>query len=149
MMKAVITILFSLLLVGCPKTSEGGFTELSKGSLAGNGSEGFKKENIVISSKEEWKSFLSKIDTTNKVSKTFENSIDFSKEMVLVCLDKVRNSGGFSIEIVEATKEGGAILIKVSRKGPKPGSMAPSVIMQPYHIVKIKKTNKEIKFLEL
>jgi hypothetical protein len=148
-MKTIITIIFSLLLVGCPKNEEGGFTSLSKGSLFGNGAEGFKKENIVISSKEEWKSFLLKVDTTNKVSKTFENTIDFSKEMVIVCIDKVRNSGGFSIEIIEAVKEGDTFLIKVKKEGPKPMSMVTSVMIQPYHIVKIKKTNKKIKFIEL
>ena len=148
-MKIVITILFSLFLVGCPKTEEGGFTSLIKGNLFGNGVEGFKKENIVISSKDQWKSFLSKMDTTNKVSKTFENAIDFSKEMVIVCMDKVRNSGGFSIEIKEAVKERETFLIKVKTEGPKPMSMVTSVIIQPYHIVKIKKTNKNIKFLEL
>jgi hypothetical protein len=148
-MKTIITIIFSLLLVGCPKNEEGGFTSLSKGSLFGNGAEGFKKENIVISSKEEWKSFLLKVDTTNKVSKTFENTIDFSKEMVIICIDKVRNSGGFSIEIIEVVKEGDTFLIKVKKEGPKPMSMVTSVMIQPYHIVKIKKTNKKIKFLEL
>jgi hypothetical protein len=148
-MKTIITIIFSLLLVGCPKNEEGGFTSLSKGSLFGNGAEGFKKENIVISSKEEWKSFLLKVDTTNKVSKTFENTIDFSKEMVIICIDKVRNSGGFSIEIIEVVKEGDTFLIKVKKEGPKPMSMVTSVMIQPYHIVKIKKTNKKIKFIEL
>jgi hypothetical protein len=148
-MKTIITIIFSLLLVGCPKNEEGGFTSLSKGSLFGNGAEGFKKENIVISSKEEWKSFLLKVDTTNKVSKTFENTIDFSKEMVIVCIDKVRNSGGFSIEIIEVVTESDTFLIKVKKEGPKPMSMVTSVMIQPYHIVKIKKTNKKIKFIEL
>ena len=148
-MKIVITILFSLLLVGCPKNEEGGFTSLSKGNLFGNGAEGFKKENIVISSKKEWKSLLSKFDTTNKVSKTFENAIDFSKEMIVVSVDKVRNSGGFSVEIIEAVKEGDTFLIKVKTKGPKPLDKVTSVMMQPYHIVKIKKTNKKIKFIEL
>ncbi|ARV13717.1 protease complex subunit PrcB family protein [Polaribacter sp. SA4-12] len=148
-MKIFITIIFSLLLVGCPKNEEGGFTSLSKGNLFGAGSEGFKKENIVISSKEEWKSFLSKIDTTNKVSETFENAIDFSKEMIVVVVDKVRNSGGFSVEIIEVVKEGDAFLIKVKSKGPKPLDMVTTAIIQPYHIVKINKTNKDIKFIEL
>ncbi|MFT6959490.1 MAG: hypothetical protein ACJA17_000583 [Polaribacter sp.] len=148
-MKTVIIIIFSLLLVGCPKNEEGGFTSLSKGSLFGNGAEGFKKENIVISSKEEWKFFLSKMDTTNNVSKTVENAIDFSKEMIIVCIDKVRNSGGFSIEIIEAVTESNTFLIKVKTKGPKPMDMVTAVMMQPYHIVKIKKTNKKIKFTEL
>ena len=148
-MKIFITILFSLVLVGCPKNEEGGFTSLSKGNLFGNGAEGFKKENIVISSKKEWKFFLSKFDTTNKVSKTFENAIDFSEEMIVICLDNVRSSGGFSVEIIEVIKEASTTLIKVKFKSPKPMDMVTSVIIQPYHIVKINKTNKKIKFLEL
>ena len=148
-MKIFSTILFSLLLVGCPKNEEGGFTTLSKGNLFGNGAEGFKKENIVISSKKEWKFFLSKFDTTNKVSKTFENAIDFSEEMIVICLDNVRSSGGFSVEIIEVIKEASTTLIKVKFKSPKPMDMVNSVIIQPYHIVKINKKNKKIKFLEL
>ena len=148
-MKIFITILFSLVLVGCPKNEEGGFTSLSKGNLFGNGAEGFKKVNIVISSKKEWKFFLSKFDTTNKVSSTFENAMDFSKEMIVICLDNVRNSGGFSVEIIEVIKEASTTLIKVKFKSPKPLDMVTSVIIQPYHIVKINKTNKKIKFLEL
>ena len=148
-MKIVVSILFSLLLVGCPKNEESNFTSLSKGNLFGNSAEGFKKENIIISSKKEWKSLLSKFDTTNKISNTFENAIDFSKEMILVSIDKVRNSGGFSVEIIEVVKEGSSFLIKVKTIGPKPMDMVTSAIMQPYHIVKIKKTNKKIKFLEL
>jgi serine kinase of HPr protein (carbohydrate metabolism regulator) len=148
-MKIFITILFSLVLVGCPKNEEGGFTSLSNGNLFGNGAEGFKKENIVISSKKEWKFFLTKFDTTNKVSKTFENAIDFSEEMIVICLDNVRSSGGFSVEIIEVIKEASTTLIKVKFKSPKPMDMVNSVIIQPYHIVKINKTNKKIKFLEL
>ncbi|AUC85135.1 hypothetical protein CW731_07435 [Polaribacter sp. ALD11] len=148
-MKLFITIIFSLLLTACPKNEEGGFTSLSKGNLFGAGDEGFKKENIVISSQVEWKSFLLKLDSANKVSETFENAIDFSKEMIVVVVDKVRNTGGFSVEIVEAVKEGETFLIKVSSTSPKPTDMVTMGIIQPYHIVKINKTKKEVKFIEL
>ena len=148
-MKLFITIIFSLLFIGCPKNEQGGFTSLSKGNLFGAGEEGFKKENIIISSKEEWKSFLLKIDTTNKVSETFENAIDFSRDMIIVCIDKVRNTGGFSIEVIDIVNEGDTFLVKVKSTGPKPMDMVTSAIMQPYHIVKISTTSKEIKFIEL
>lgn len=148
-MKLFITIIFSLLFIGCPKNEQGGFTSLSKGNLFGAGEEGFKKENIIISSKEEWKSFLLKIDTTNKVSETFENAIDFSRDMIIVCIDKVRNTGGFSIEVIDTVNEGDTFLVKVKSTGPKPMDMVTSAIMQPYHIVKISITSKEIKFIEL
>ncbi|TXD48840.1 protease complex subunit PrcB family protein [Polaribacter sp. IC073] len=148
-MKLFITIIFSLLLVGCPKNEKDGFTSLSKGNLFGAGDEGFKKENIVISSQVEWKSFLLKLDSTNKASETFENAIDFSKEMIVVVIDKVRNTGGFSIEIIEAIKEGDTFLIKIKSTSPKPMDMVTMAIIQPYHIVKINKTKKEVKFIEL
>jgi hypothetical protein len=148
-MNTFITIIFSLLFVSCPQNDQGGFTSLSKGNLYGNGAEGFQKENLVISSKKEWNAFLLKIDKTNNVSETFENAIDFSKEMVIVCIDKVRNTGGFSIEVSEIVKAGDAYVVKVKSTGPKPMDMVTSAIMQPYHIVKMNTTNKEIKFIEL
>jgi hypothetical protein len=50
---------------------------------------------------------------------------------------------------MEAIKEGDTLLIKVQSQGPKPMAMVTTVMIQPYHIIKIKKTNKKIKFLEL
>ena len=134
---------------GCPKSVEGSFTNISKGNLFGNGSEGFRKENIIISSKSEWLLFLLKIDVTNKLSKKFKNSINFSKETIVVVVDKVRNTGGFSIEIIEVLTEANELLIKVKPTGPKAFEMVTMAVVQPYHIIKIKKTNKEIKFIEL
>jgi hypothetical protein len=148
-MNTFITIIFSLLLVSCPQNDEGGFSSLSKGNLYGNGAEGFQKENLVISSQKEWSAFLLKIDKTNNVSETFENGINFSKEMVIVCVDKVRNTGGFSIEVIEVVKEGDAFVVKVKSTGPKPMDMVTTAIMQPYHVVKMNATNKEMKFKEL
>ena len=144
-----MTLILSLILVGCVENEEGGFISLSKGNLFGAGEEGFEKENIIISNSDEWNSFLSKIDTTNKVSDTFDNSIDFSKESVCIAMDKVRNSGGFSIEILEVVNEGETTIIKIESIGPKPGDMSTMAMIQPYHIIKINKTKKKIKFLEL
>jgi hypothetical protein len=147
-MKTLITLIFSLVLLGCPKNVTGDFTNISKGSLYGNGSEGFGKENIVISSKSEWQSFLLKIDATNKVSKAFENRINFSKETIIVVVDKIRNTGGFSIEIAAVTTEGNQLLVEVKSTGPEAFDLVTMAIVQPYHIIKINNTNKEIKFLE-
>ena len=148
-MKTFILIIFSFILVGCPENTEVEFTSISKGNLYGAGEEGFGKENIIIASKEDWKSFLLKIDKVNKTSETFEKEINFSKEKIIVAIDKVRNTGGFSIEIESAIQSGKEIIFKVRTLGPKPTDMVTTAIMQPYHIVKIKTTKKNIKFLEL
>ena len=92
--------------------------------------------------------FLTKVDATNKVSKKFKKSINFSKETIVVAVDKVRNTGGFSIEIIEVLVERNSVLIKVKSTAPKTFDMVTMAVMQPYHIIKIKNTNKKIKFLE-
>lgn len=149
-MKLIVTIILGIFLTGCPvnKQQEGSFISISKGNLFGAGEEGFEKENSVISSKIAWKSFLKKIDSSNKVSETFDNSIDFSKEIVVVIIDKMRNTGGYSIEVTEVVEKKDNLLVRITTKGPKPTDMVTAAIIQPYHIIKVKKTNKKILFAE-
>jgi hypothetical protein len=148
-MKIFITLIFSVMLVSCPQNQKESFTTISKASLFGAGEEGFKKENIIISSNKEWNSFLLKLDSTNKISDKFQSTIDFTKEMVVVAVDGVKNSGGFAIEIVDAEVNKENILLTIKTTGPKATDMVAAVMLQPYHIIKINKTDKKIKFLEL
>ena len=148
-MKVAIIFTVCLMLVGCQNNrEEASFISISKGYLFGAGTEGFKKENLIISTSEEWKTFLNKLNVSNNVSETFNNSFDYSNETIIAVFDKVRNSGGFSIEITEVLNEE-KVEVTIKSTGPKPTDMVATAIMQPYHIVKIKKTKKEIKFLEL
>ena len=149
-MNVLATIVIGMFLVGCPvsKEQKTSFTSVSKGNLFGAGKEGFKKENLVISSKKVWKSFLHQMDEANKISETFENSIDFSKDVIVVVIDEVRNTGGFSIEITEVVSKDASLLVKIHSKGPKPTDMVTMAIVQPYHIIKMTKTNKKILFVE-
>lgn len=142
------------MLTSCPnkntkEVQENQIVNLFESALFGSGDEGLQKENFVISSQEEWKEFLDKIDTTNKVSDRFESAIDFSKETVLVAVDGVKNTGGFGIKILDLKEEKDKVLITVTRKGPeKANTMVTMIITQPINIVKIKKTDKEIVFVE-
>ncbi|WP_299682096.1 protease complex subunit PrcB family protein [uncultured Tenacibaculum sp.] len=121
---------------------------LYEGTLTGAGEEGFKKESIVIQSVEEWKAFLTKLDSTNKVSEEFDTNIDFSKKSVIVAIDSVRNTTGFTIKINEVSQKGKTLEIVINHKGPKPTDMVGMAITQPIHIVTINKTNKNIVFVE-
>ncbi len=121
---------------------------LYEGVLTGAGEEGFTKENIVIQSVEEWKSFLLKLDTVNKVSEAFQTNIDFSKKSVIVAIDSVRNSTGFTIKINEVLQKSNALEIVIKQSGPKPTDMVGMAITQPIHIVTINKTDKTIVFVE-
>lgn len=153
-MRLIFSILCSLFLTSCPNNNMNDKQEpteivsLYEGTLSGAGEEGFQKENFIISSEKEWKDFLNKLDGTNKVSSRFDSVIDFNKVIVLVAIDNVRNSGGFRIKISELKDEKGKLNVVVEHTGPKPTDMVTMVIIQPINIVKIKKTSKDIIFVE-
>ncbi len=147
-MKIILAVFFSFLMNSCPSNQENDtINSLYKGSLTGDGIEGFLQENIVINSVNEWKEFLSKIDVHNNISNQFENSIDFSKNTVLVAIDSRRNTGGFSIEIERVVQKEGKLLVAVTSNGPKPTDMVTMALTQPIHIVNISKTDKEVVFV--
>ncbi|CAL2103332.1 PrcB_C domain-containing protein [Tenacibaculum sp. 190130A14a] len=153
-MKLIFSILCSLLLTSCPNKSMSDTQEsneivsLFEGSLLGSGKEGFQKENLIISSEKQWQEFLNKIDSVNKVSSGFKSEIDFKSSIVLVTIDSVRNSGGFGVKMIALKDENEKLDVIVNYTGPKPTDMVTMAITQPINIVKIKKTNKEIIFVE-
>lgn len=117
---------------------------IGKGNLHGSGSEGIEKQNLVITSSEEWQDLLNKINSVNKVSDSFsETDIDFSKYTVVAVFDDIRESGGYSLSLAfqETTDK---VLVEVLRK--TPDGIATSVITQPYYIVKLPKRNLPIIF---
>lgn len=117
---------------------------IGKGNLHGSGAEGIEKQNLIVTSSEEWKDLLNKINAVNKVSDSFsETDIDFSKYTVLAVFDEVKNSGGYSLNLViQETKD--KILVEVLRKSPD--GIATSVMTQPYYIVKVPKSELPIVF---
>ncbi len=145
-MKIILTIFFSFLMSSCPNNNNQETAEIIsiyQGSLKGDGSEGFTKQNIVINSRAKWQDFLAK--TT--VDTQFKDAIDFSKQIVLVAVDSKRNTGGFSIEISKTVKKESKLHVTILSEGPKPTDMVTMALTQPIHIVKINKTSKEIVFV--
>ena len=145
-MKIILTIFFSLLMSSCPSNNNqetAAMISIYEGSLKGDGSEGFTKQNIVINSTAEWQDFLTK----TSVDSQFKDAIDFSQKTVLVAVDSKRNTGGFSIEVSEIIKKEGKFQVTISSEGPKPTDMVTMSLTQPIHIVKINKTSKEIVFV--
>jgi len=110
--------------------------------------EGGEKENFVIQSVKEWKIFLDKLDVMHKVSEEFETTIDFSKKSVIVAIDSVRNTTGYTIKINEVLSKNKTLDIVIKRTGPKPTDMVGMAITQPIHIITINKTDKKIVFVE-
>lgn len=117
---------------------------IGKGNLYGSGSEGIEKQNLIVTSPEEWKDLLNKMNAVNKVSDSFsETDIDFSEYTVIAVFDEVKNSGGHSLNLViQETKD--KFWVEVLRKSPD--GIATSVMTQPYYIIKVPKSELPIVF---
>lgn len=153
-MKKILILLIIIITVSCinntvtSNNSQQQMTNLYEGNLYGNGVEGLQKENIVIKSKKDWNALLEKLDSENKTSDQFNKNIDFSKKYVLIAVDDVRNTGGYSIKINKIQEIKNILNVYVTTKSPKPTDMVATAIMQPIHIVLINKTDNNIVFVE-
>ena len=146
-MKTMFAIFFSILLASCPNSNkenqETMINSLYKGTLPGDSLGKFEKENLVIKTEKDWKSFLKKAEVANQM----DDLIDFSKSIIVVAIDSQKNTGGFSVEISKIKEEKSKLLVTIESKGPKPTDMVTMVLTQPIHIVKIPKTKKDIVFV--
>jgi len=116
---------------------------IGKGCLYGNGKEGISKQNKVITTFTEWNTLISSINSVNNVSGSFtETDIDFSHYQVIAIFDEIRGNGGWSIDITDITE---ADNIVVTYSNLEKGGET-DVMTQPYYIVKIPVSSKEIVF---
>lgn len=100
-----------------------------------------KIENLVIKNGKEW------IDLWNLLGYSLLPSlIDFNKEMVIAVFQGEKSTGGYSIEINRITEKENEIEVSVLETSPGPGCMVTKALTSPYHIVKLAKQIKEIKF---
>ena len=74
--------------------------------------------------------------------------INFEQETVLALFLGEKNSGGYSIDVVQIKNVNDKFNIVYKITSPKAGEMVTSVMTQPYCIIKIPKTLKEIVFLQ-
>ena len=75
--------------------------------------------------------------------------INFNKETVIALFLGEKNSGGYSINVEQIMNVKDKVNVVYKITSPKAGEMVTSVMTQPYCIVKIPKTLKEIVFSEI
>jgi len=117
---------------------------IGKGDLNGSGKEGIQQQNIVISDTAAWNDLKIKMDSYNNTTGSFtETEINFSEYIILAAFSELRPLGGCSIEIKNVLEYSGGINVTIENFVPNAGVAEET---QPYHIVKIPKTNKQIFF---
>ena len=117
-------------------------TQIAKGSLHGTGN--VQKQNTVITTALEWEALLAKMSTPNPMPSL--STIDFEQYQVIAVIDVVRPTGGWSVDITDIVEYTDKIVVTYSNLNT--GGDAPTIITQPYHIVKIPKSVKEIEFID-
>lgn len=107
-----------------------------------NGSEGVQQSNRVITNQIEWQSLVNQMDMINNVSSQFtETDIDFNNYMIIAIILNVKISG-YDVEITNVTEYENNITVSKNET-----EYITAVMSQPFHIIKIPKSNKEIVFL--
>ena len=149
MIKNVLIILLTIFVFSCNTDDDTKIVSIesiliSKDNLYGNGGEGINKQNIVITDDGVWNDLITQMNTINNVSDNFsETEIDFSEYTVIAVFDEIKGNGGHSLEL-NITSNPENIMVNITDLAPN--GNATTVITQPYHIVKIKKTVLPIVF---
>ncbi len=120
------------------------FLLIGQGELYGNGVEGIAQSNLVINDTNTWNDLMVKMNSVNNVTNDFtETNIDFDQYQVIAIFDQIYGSGGHSIDIKKITENETNVIVKVENLLNGDDTL---VITQPFHIVKISKSEKLIVF---
>lgn len=148
-MKNIVFLCFVVLLSSCNSGKTGANDHnlilISKGSLHGAGKEEIPAQRTVITSKVEWEKLKAKMNSINSVSDNFKNdTIDFSKEVVIAIFEPVKTTGGHSVSVSETLETNEEFRIRVKTTAPE--GMATTVMTRPYYLAKMNKPSKPIIF---
>ena len=119
---------------------------IADGELSGNGFELITPSNIIITDTTSWDLLLNKIDSYNVESDAFsETDIDFSEYTIIAVFDEIKPHNNFDISISDIVESSDNIEITIEKVSGVDGY---TVIIQPFYIVKIPKSDKPIVFVE-
>jgi len=107
-----------------------------------------EEEYQVVRSQTEWEELWDKIvaDITPKPELP---EIDFSEYMLIAAFMGEQSTGGYSIEIAAAFYYLEDIMVTVKRHYPPSGSGVTTALTQPYHVVKIEKSDRKVVFQQV
>jgi len=100
---------------------------------------GFERGNYIINSQVEWDALFSEYD--------IEPNIDFTEKTVIAVVMGQKPSGGYSVGLKQIEVGGEYIQFMVNEVIPGEDCIVTEALTNPYQIIAIEKTDKEISFL--
>lgn len=154
-MKLTFFLLTLAVFFGCNSTVDDAFlpvpiatTLVASGNLYGNGGENIPMQNMIISNNKDWTELMNKLNSVNNVTDNFtETEFDFTNFTIIALFDDIKMLGGYSIEIESVVENPNDLTVTIRHQSPN--GIAPTVITQPFFILKIPKTEKRIIFKNL
>lgn len=101
---------------------------------------------VVIRDAAAWKEMWSRIWTTQPAPPL--PNVDFNQEMVIVAALGTRSSGGYSIAIESAYREGGSLHIVIRTEAPGSGCMATMALTAPVDVARVPRSADPVQFHE-
>ena len=117
------------------------FDTIEKGFFSGI----TEKKNLVIRTQDQRAKLWNK-HTSIRIPPPEAPAIDFTENMILAVFMGQKPSGGFAVEITRVEKCKNGLVIFFSEVEPPLDAVVTAVLTQPYHIIKIEKSNLLVKF---
>ncbi len=128
---------------GNEMTEQTEFATLARGQYSGIE----EKKYVIVTSQKEWERLWEKVHKFITPAPDVP-VIDFASDIVLGVFMGTRPTGGYSIEIDELRACDDRILAIVKSRSPGPEDMVTTALTQPYHIIRLEATGREIEFKE-
>ena len=147
----IILLLFTIVLISCNDTENLinndkfpisiEYTEIGKGTLTGTGLENIDKTYTIIKNNIDWNNLISKMNSIENVSSTFKLSkINFETHFIIATILEVKSSA-WEVKIKKITENVDNVNVYTEET-----NHSILTYSQPFHIVLIPKTEKNILF---
>lgn len=100
---------------------------------------------MVITDQSEWESFWSELNANVQPVPDLPE-IDFSREMVIAVTLGMRSTTGYSVNITGVDEEEDSITVTYLEMQPPWDAIVGQALTQPYHVIKIQKSDKPVEF---
>jgi|GEM_PF-1286423 len=117
------------------------FETVSQGTYSGHP----EVNNYIIDNREDWKNLWQKITAKTWPSPPLPE-VNFNKDMLLARFMGERTSGGYRVEFLVVIEAEEKVYITAIEVSPGPDCGVTAAMTQPYHVVQIPRTEKEIVF---
>jgi len=106
-----------------------------------------EEKKYVITNNRDWSDLWYKVYLPDKYSKIDLPKVDFTKEIVIAVFQGEKNKGGYLIEIKKIVEDKQDLNVYVNEISPHPRAAVTFAFTRPYHIIKLQKTGKKVKFI--